>query len=159
MNTSFTLLALCAVILMIAGLLFARPILVLFGASDAGLVYAYPYLMIYLLGTFPSMAATGMNPFINAQGYATTGMTSVIIGAVTNLLLDPLFIFVFGLGIKGAAHCHGYFADIVCCLCFVLFTLQSRISGFSFLSKTELQPAVKMPKISSASELPDLLCS
>ena len=56
MNTSFTLLALCAVILMIAGLLFARPILVLFGASDAGLAYAYPYLMIYLLGTFPSMA-------------------------------------------------------------------------------------------------------
>ena len=49
------------------------------------------------------MVATGMNPFINAQGYATTGMTSVIIGAVANLLLDPLFIFVFGLGIKGAA--------------------------------------------------------
>ncbi len=103
MNTSFTLLAFCAVILMMIGLLFARPILVLFGASDAGLAYAYPYLMIYLLGTFPSMAATGMNPFINAQGYATTGMTSVIIGAVANLLLDPLFIFVFGLGIKGAA--------------------------------------------------------
>ena len=66
MNTSLTLLTLCAVILMIVGLLFARPILVFFGASDAGLVYAYPYLMIYLLGTFPSMAATGMNPFINA---------------------------------------------------------------------------------------------
>ena len=103
MNTSFTLLALCAVILMIVGLLFARPILVLFGASDAGLAYAYPYLMIYLLGTFPSMAATGMNPFINAQGYATTGMTSVIIGAVANLLLDPLFIFAFHLGVRGAA--------------------------------------------------------
>lgn len=103
MNTSFTLLTLCAVILMIIGLLFARPILVLFGASDAGLAYAYPYLMIYLLGTFPSMAATGMNPFINAQGYATTGMTSVIIGAVANLLLDPLFIFVFGMGVRGAA--------------------------------------------------------
>ena len=104
MNTSFTLLTLCAVILMIVGLLFARPILVLFGASDAGLAYAYPYLMIYLLGTFPSMAATGMNPFINAQGYATTGMISVIIGAITNLLLDPLFIFVFGLGIKGDVY-------------------------------------------------------
>ena len=103
MNTSFTLLTLCAVILMIIGLLFARPILVLFGASDAGLAYAYPYLMIYLLGTFPSMAATGMNPFINAQGYATTGMTSVIIGAVANLLLDPLFIFAFHLGVRGAA--------------------------------------------------------
>ena len=137
MNTSFTLLALCAVILMIAGLLFARPILVLFGASDAGLVYAYPYLMIYLLGTFPSMAATGMNPFINAQGYATTGMTSVIIGAVANLLLDPLFIFVFGLGIKGAA-----IATIISqtlSAAFVLYFLHYKAEyRIRFLSKTEL---------------------
>ena len=137
MNTSFTLLALCAVILMIAGLLFARPILVLFGASDAGLVYAYPYLMIYLLGTFPSMAATGMNPFINAQGYATTGMTSVIIGAVANLLLDPLFIFVFGLGIKGAV-----IATIISqtlSAAFVLYFLHYKAEyRIRFLSKTEL---------------------
>ena len=137
MNTSFTLLALCAVILMIAGLLFARPILVLFGASDAGLAYAYPYLMIYLLGTFPSMAATGMNPFINAQGYATTGMTSVIIGAVANLLLDPLFIFVFGLGIKGAA-----IATIISqtlSAAFVLYFLHYKAEyRIRFLSKTEL---------------------
>ena len=59
--------------------------------------------MIYLIGTFPSMVSTGMNPFINAQGYATTGMFSVAIGAVANLILDPVFIFVFGLGIRGAA--------------------------------------------------------
>ncbi len=137
MNTSFTLLALCAVILMIVGLLFARPILVLFGASDTGLVYAYPYLMIYLLGTFPSMAATGMNPFINAQGYATTGMTSVIIGAVANLLLDPLFIFVFGLGIKGAA-----IATIISqtlSAAFVLFFLRHKAEyKVHFLSRAEL---------------------
>ena len=137
MNTSFTLLALCAVILMIVGLLFARPILVLFGASDAGLAYAYPYLMIYLLGTFPSMAATGMNPFINAQGYATTGMTSVIIGAVANLLLDPLFIFVFGLGIKGAA-----IATVISqtlSAAFVLYFLHYKAEyRIRFLSKTEL---------------------
>ena len=59
--------------------------------------------MIYLLGTLPSMIATGMNPFINAQGYSVAGMLSVAIGAVTNFLLDPLFIFVFHLGITGAA--------------------------------------------------------
>ena len=59
--------------------------------------------MLYLIGTLPSMIATGMNPFINAQGYSTIGMLSVTIGAVTNLLLDPLFIFVFGLGVRGAA--------------------------------------------------------
>ena len=53
---------------MVIGMLFASPILVLFGASEEGLSYAYPYMMIYLIGTVPSMIATGMNPFINAQG-------------------------------------------------------------------------------------------
>ena len=103
MNTAFTMLCGNAVILMLPGLIFARPLLTLFGASDDALAYAYPYLMIYLLGTLPSMVATGMNPFINAQGYAVIGMLSVAIGAVANIILDPLFIFVFGIGIKGAA--------------------------------------------------------
>ncbi len=103
LNTSFFLLSVCSLLLMTLGFLFARPLLVLFGASDQALVYAYPYLMIYLLGTFPSMIATGMNPFINAQGYSTAGMLSVVIGAAANLVLDPLFIFVFHLGAPGAA--------------------------------------------------------
>lgn len=103
MNTSFSLVCGGALILMTTGLLFARPVLVLFGASAEALPYAYPYLMIYLLGTLPSMIATGMNPFINAQGYSTTGMLSVAIGAIANFILDPLFIFAFHLGIKGAA--------------------------------------------------------
>lgn len=103
MNTSFTLLFTSALVLMVISLLFANPILTLFGATKEALSYAYPYLMLYLLGTLPSMITTGMNPFINAQGYATTGMCSVAIGAVANILLDPLFIFVFHLGIQGAA--------------------------------------------------------
>lgn len=103
MNTSFTMLCLGAVILMCFGLFLARPLLVLFGASADALPYAYPYMMIYLIGTLPSMIAVGMNPFINAQGYALIGMSSVAIGAVANLVLDPLFIFVFGLGVEGAA--------------------------------------------------------
>ena len=103
MNTSFTMLCASALILMTVGMLFARPLLVLFGASSEAMSYAYPYLMIYLLGSLPSMLASGMNPFINAQGYATIGMLSVAIGAVSNIILDPLFIFVFGLGITGAA--------------------------------------------------------
>ena len=78
-------------------------ILILFGASEGAMVYALPYMMIYLLGTVASMIATGMNPFINSQGYSTVGMLSVALGAVTNLILDPIFIFVFGFGIKGAA--------------------------------------------------------
>ena len=103
MNTAFTMLCGSAAVLMLVGFLFARPLLTLFGASDDALVYAYPYLIIYLLGTLPSMIATGMNPFINAQGYATTGMLSVAIGAIANFILDPIFIFVLGLGISGAA--------------------------------------------------------
>ena len=92
-----------ATLLMTIGLVFARPLLVLFGASADALVYAYPYMMLYLIGTLPSMIAVGMNPFINAQGYSLVGMCSVAIGAAANLLLDPLFIFVFGLGVQGAA--------------------------------------------------------
>ena len=100
MNTSFSMMCICGVVLMVIGMLSASPILVLFGASEEGLSYAYPYMMIYLIGTVPSMIATGMN---NAQGYATSGMLSVTIGAVANLILDPLFIFGLHLGIKGAA--------------------------------------------------------
>ena len=103
MNTSFSMVCVSGVILMVTGLLFARPILILFGASKSALVYAYPYMMIYLLGTLPSMIAVGMNPFINAQGYSVVGMLSVAIGAVANLILDPLFIFVLGFGVRGAA--------------------------------------------------------
>ena len=77
MNISFSMVCICAIVLMVIGFLFARPILVLFGASKDALIYAYPYLMLYLIGTLPSMIATGMNPFINAQGYSTIGMLSV----------------------------------------------------------------------------------
>lgn len=103
MGTSFTMLCFCGVILMIIGSLFAQPILTVFGTSQNAMKYAYPYLMIYLIGTLPSMISVGMNPFINAQGYSLIGMLSVMVGAVSNLLLDPLFIFKFGWGVRGAA--------------------------------------------------------
>ena len=103
MNTSFTMLSASALILMVIGLCFAHPLLILFGASSEALTYALPYLMVYLIGTLPSMLSVGMNPFINAQGYSVIGMISVAIGAVANLILDPLFIFVLGFGIRGAA--------------------------------------------------------
>ena len=137
MDTSFSMVCVSGLILMAIGLLFARPLLVLFGASREALVYACPYLMIYLIGTLPSMIAVGMNPFINAQGYSTVGMLSVAIGAVANLLLDPLFIFVFGLGIKGAA-----IATVISqtlSAAFVLYFLHYKAEyRIRFLSKTEL---------------------
>ena len=102
-NTSFFLLISTAVFLTVFGEIFGRPILTAFGASEAAMVYAMPYLRIYLLGNIFSMIATGMNPFINAQGYSTVGMTTVIIGAGTNIILDPILIFLLGLGVEGAA--------------------------------------------------------
>ncbi len=93
--TSFALTALC--------LAFRRPIMFLFGASEASYVYAGAYLSVYLLGTPLSMLATGMNGFISAQGFPRIGMMTVVIGAALNLVLDPLFIFVFDMGVSGAA--------------------------------------------------------
>lgn len=124
MNTSFSMVCVSGVILMVTGLLFARPILILFGASKSALVYAYPYMMIYLLGTLPSMIAVGMNPFINAQGYSVVGMLSVAIGAVANLILDPLFIFVLGFGVRGAAI--ATILSQTLSAAFVLFSLQEK---------------------------------
>ncbi|MER2026668.1 MAG: MATE family efflux transporter [Lachnospiraceae bacterium] len=103
MNTAFSMLVLTGVVITAAGELFAAPLLRLFGATDGNLPHALAYLHIYLLGTIFTMLATGLNPYINAQGFASTGMFTVVIGAVTNILLDPLFIFVFGLGVRGAA--------------------------------------------------------
>ena len=103
MNTSFYLLVITGVILTILGSIFCRPILILFGASGASLPYAMPYMRIYLRGTVFAMVALGMNPFINSQGFANVGMTTIFLGAVTNIVLDPIFIFVFHLGVRGAA--------------------------------------------------------
>lgn len=90
-------------LLMILCELFAPQILTLFGACgdslETGLIYLYPVLS----GTVFSMIASGMNPYINAQGFPLMGMITVLIGTLLNIGLDPLFIFVFGWGIQGAA--------------------------------------------------------
>lgn len=99
----FSLLLISSVILFAVSYLFRRPILYLFGASDASYPYADAYIKIYLLGTAFSMLGSGMNGFINAQGFPKTGMLSTVIGAALNLILDPLFIFVLNLGVRGAA--------------------------------------------------------
>lgn len=83
--------------------LFRRPVLYLFGASDASYVYADQYLRIYLLGTAFSMVSTGLNGFINAQGFPKMGMLTTVLGAALNLVLDPVFIFRLDMGVSGAA--------------------------------------------------------
>ena len=103
MGNVFSLLTIASFALMAFCLAFRRPIMFLFGASEASYVHADAYLSIYLLGTPFSMLATGMNGFINAQGFPRMGMLTVIIGALLNLVLDPLFIFVLDMGVSGAA--------------------------------------------------------
>lgn len=99
----FSLLLGSSLILLFFCYVFRKPILFLFGASDVSYVYADQYLKIYLLGTTFSMLTTGLNGFINAQGFPKTGMLTTMLGAVLNLILDPLFIFVFNMGVCGAA--------------------------------------------------------
>lgn len=99
----FSLLAATAVVLTAFCYLFRKPILYAFGASDQSYLYADQYLQIYLLGTIFSMISTGMNPYINAQGFPNTGMLTTVIGAVINIILDPIFIFTFQMGVRGAA--------------------------------------------------------
>lgn len=103
MGNSFVMLIASGIILTVAGLLLRRPMLYLFGASDTTFPYAESYLTIYLLGNVFVMISLGMNNFINAQGFGRTGMATVIIGAVLNIILDPVFIFVLGMGVQGAA--------------------------------------------------------
>ena len=103
MGNSFTLLLGFGLLLTAFCLIFRRPILYLFGASDATFPYANDYLSIYLVGTLFVMIGLGMNPFINAQGFGRTGMMTVALGAVVNIVLDPIFIFGFHMGVRGAA--------------------------------------------------------
>ena len=102
-GNSFALLFISAAVLTAVGYLFSKPILFAFGASEDSYVYAAQYLTIYIAGTVCSMISTGMNGYINAQGFPKIGMLSVIIGAVCNIILDPIFIFALDMGVAGAA--------------------------------------------------------
>lgn len=103
LGNSFGLLFLSSLVLTAVGYIGGRPILFAFGASEASYVYAWEYLRVYLPGTVFAMLSTGLNGYINAQGFPTVGMGTTIIGAALNLILDPIFIFGLDLGIKGAA--------------------------------------------------------
>lgn len=103
MGNVFSMLIATSFVLMIFCYIFRRPIMFLFGASDTSYLYADGYLKIYLLGTPFAMLTGGMNGFINGQGFPKIGMLTTIIGAVLNLVLDPIFIFIFDMGVSGAA--------------------------------------------------------
>ena len=103
LSNSFMLIILISIVLTIVCYIFKEPIVMAFGASSQTFLYATDYLSIYLIGTIFVQIAVGMNSFINTQGFTQIGMITVAIGAVLNIILDPIFIFGLNLGVKGAA--------------------------------------------------------
>ncbi len=118
MGNSLTLLLIFGTVLTGVLLCFMEEILYLFGASDVTYPYAAEYARVYILGTYFVMISLGMNPFINCQGFATMGMITVLVGAVVNIILDPIFIFVFDMGVAGAA-----WATIIAQCCSAIWVL------------------------------------
>ena len=119
-NCTFAL-AVIAVILTLVFLLFGHPILMMFGASENTISYAWDYMKIYSVGTIFVQFSLGLNAFINAQGYAKTGMLAVAIGAVINIILDPILIFGLHMGVRGAALAT-ILSQAVSCICFKFLT-------------------------------------
>ena len=99
----FTLQIVISAILTAVMLIWSRDLLLMFGASENTIGYAADYMRIYAIGTLLVQLTLGMNAFITAQGFATTGMLTVLIGAVANIALDPLLIYGLGMGVRGAA--------------------------------------------------------
>lgn len=145
MDTSFVMLVYTGAFLTLVLFVLAQPILIAFGASKQTLVYSLPYMRIYLIGTIASMISTGMNAFINAQGYPKAGMTTVLIGAIANILLDPLFIFVFGLNVEGAA------------IATVISQILSAIFVIRFLTQSQIEITLHWIKPSAFYRAKDIL--
>jgi len=103
LNNCFCALLLISVMLTLVLFFFNEPLLLLFGASENTIGYAMDYMNIYALGTIFVQLTLGMNSFITAQGFTSVSMVSVVIGAVSNIILDPIFIFACNMGVKGAA--------------------------------------------------------
>jgi len=102
MGNAFTILLLFGILITIVVIVFRRPLLYLFGASDDTYPYAGDYLAYYSLGSIFVMISLGLNPFINAQGFGRIGMMTIALGAVINIILDPILIFVLDMGVRGA---------------------------------------------------------
>ena len=103
MGACFTLQCIISAVLTAVMLVFHRPMLLAFGASENTIGYATEYMSIYSIGTIFVQLTLGMNAYITAQGYAKMSMLTVVIGAIANIILDPIFIFLFDMGVSGAA--------------------------------------------------------
>lgn len=120
MGSCFSLQCIISVILTVLMLAFHRPLLLAFGASENTIEYAASYMQVYSIGTIFVQLTLGMNAYITAQGFAKMGMLTVVIGAIANIALDPLFIFGFNMGVRGAALAT-VISQAISCLWVVLF--------------------------------------
>ena len=125
-NTAFSLLVLIGVVIGAVSFVFARQIVLLFGCPPSAVEFAVSYLKIYACGTLFVMLAQGLNPFILTQGYSLVAMGSVLLGAVINIALDPIFIFALGMGVSGSslATVISQLCSCICVMCF-FFTRKS----------------------------------
>lgn len=99
----FLLLLIMSAVITVLVFIFKKPLLMFFGASEVTFPYANIYMSIYVAGSTFAILAMGMNTFVICQGYSRIGMASVVLGAIANIVLDPIFIFVFDMGVAGAA--------------------------------------------------------
>lgn len=129
-NNAFSLLLIIGLAIGLLTFIFGRQIVILFGCPDTSVEFAVSYLKIYSLGTIFVMLAQGLNPFILTQGYSFIAMGSVLIGAVINIILDPVFIFSFEMGVKGSSLAT-VISQLCSCICVLIFFF-SKKSLFHF---------------------------
>lgn len=132
-NTSFILLMVIGFLIGTITFIFSRPIVVMFGCPPSAIDFAVSYLKIYSCGTIFVMLAQGLNPFILTQGYSFIAMSSVLIGAVINIVLDPLFIFKLEMGVSGSSLAT-VISQLCSCICIIIFFFSSK-SLFAFKIK------------------------
>ncbi len=142
-NCAMTLIII-SVTLTIILLLFSKPLLMVFGASENTIIYALRYLRIYSIGTIFVQLALGLNAFITAQGKAKTSMFTVLIGAVTNIILDPIFIFVFNMDVRGAALAT-IISQAISCIWILSFMTSKRTVLKLKLKNLKISPNIILP--------------
>ncbi|OEJ14634.1 MATE family efflux transporter [Brachyspira hampsonii] len=142
-NCAMTLIII-SVTLTIILLLFSRPLLMIFGSSENTIIYALRYLRIYSIGTIFVQLALGLNAFITAQGKAKTSMFTVLIGALTNIILDPIFIFVFNMDVRGAALAT-IISQAISCIWILSFMTSNRSILKLKLKNLKISPRIILP--------------
>ena len=138
-NTAFSLLVLIGVVIGAVSFVFARQIVLLFGCPPSAVEFVVSYLKIYACGTLFVMLAQGLNPFILTQGYSLVAMGSVLLGAVINIALDPIFIFALGMGVSGSSLAT-VISQICSCICVMCFF-------FTRKSLFHLRPSAMCPRL------------